>query len=53
MAMVTTRDRALRGWIHAEHDRYFATFADRRVLLEAFHASVGHDVAVRTARSAS
>ena len=45
MAMVTTSDRALRGWIHAEHDRYFSTFADRRVLLEAFHASVGHDVA--------
>jgi pimeloyl-ACP methyl ester carboxylesterase len=45
MAMVTTPDRALRGWIHAEHDRYFSTFADRRVLLEAFHASVEHDVA--------
>lgn len=45
MAMVTTPDRALRGWIHAEHDRYFSTFADRRVLLEAFHASVAHDVA--------
>jgi pimeloyl-ACP methyl ester carboxylesterase len=44
MAMVTTDDRALRGWIHAEHDRYFSTFSDRRVLLEAFHASVGHDV---------
>ncbi len=44
MAMVTTPDRALRGWIHAEHDRYFSTFADRRVLLEAFHASVEHDV---------
>jgi pimeloyl-ACP methyl ester carboxylesterase len=45
MAMVTTPDRDLRGWIHAEHDRYFATFSDRRVLLEAFHASAGHDVA--------
>ena len=44
LAMVTTPDRALRRWIHAEHDRYFSTFADRRVLLEAFHASVGHDV---------
>lgn len=45
LAMVTTPDRALRGWIHAEHGRYFSTFADRRVLLEAFHASIGHDVA--------
>jgi pimeloyl-ACP methyl ester carboxylesterase len=45
VAMVTTPDRALRGWIHAEHGRYFSGFADRRVLLEAFHASIGHDVA--------
>lgn len=43
-AMVTTHDRALRRWIHAEHDRYFSGFADRRVLLEAFEASIGHDV---------
>lgn len=44
VAMVTTRDAALRRWIHAEHDRYFSGFADRRTLLEAFHASVGTDV---------
>jgi pimeloyl-ACP methyl ester carboxylesterase len=44
VAMATTRDAALRRWIHAEHDRYFSTFADRRTLLEAFHASVRHDV---------
>lgn len=43
-AMVTTRDRALRRWIHREHDRHFGRFADRRVLLEAFDASVSHDV---------
>jgi pimeloyl-ACP methyl ester carboxylesterase len=45
VAMVTTGDRDLRRWIHAEHDRYFSGFADRRTLLEAFHASVGTDVA--------
>lgn len=45
VAMVTTDDRVLRRWIHAEHDRYFSGFADRRTLLEAFHASVGTDVA--------
>lgn len=45
VAMATTPDAALRRWIHAEHDRYFSTFADRRTLLEAFHASVRHDVA--------
>ncbi len=44
-AMTTTSDPALRRWIHAEHGRYFAGFADRRVLLEAFHASIRHDVA--------
>lgn len=44
-AMATTRDRDLRRWIHAEHGRYFSTFADRRTLLAAFAASVGHDVA--------
>lgn len=45
VAMATTPDAALRRWIHAEHGRYFSTFADRRTLLEAFHASVRHDVA--------
>ncbi|GAA0895537.1 alpha/beta fold hydrolase [Pseudonocardia zijingensis] len=44
VAMATTPDAALRRWIHAEHGRYFSTFADRRSLLEAFHASVRHDV---------
>ena len=44
VAMVTTPDPALRRWIHAEHGRYFASFANRRVLLEAFHASISHDV---------
>ena len=44
VAMATTRDPALRRWIHAEHDRYFSTFADRRTLLQAFHASVRRDV---------
>ena len=43
-AMTTTPDPALRRWIQAEHGRYFAGFANRRVLLEAFHASISHDV---------
>jgi pimeloyl-ACP methyl ester carboxylesterase len=45
VAMATTPDRALRRWIHAEHGRYFSTFANRDVLMEAFHASVSTDVA--------
>lgn len=43
-AMATTRDRALRRWIHAEHGLRFSGFADRRVLLEAFDASISSDV---------
>lgn len=50
VAMVKTRDRALRRWIHAEHDRYFGGFADLRVLLEAFEASVSHGVDETAAR---
>lgn len=44
VAMAKTRDAGLRRWIHAEHDRYFSGFADRRTVLEAFRASVSSDV---------
>jgi pimeloyl-ACP methyl ester carboxylesterase len=44
IAMVTTTDAGLRRWIHAEHDRYFSSFAGRASLLEAFTASVTHAV---------
>lgn len=44
VSMAKTRDRELRRWIHAEHDRYFSGFATRDMLLEAFRASVSHDV---------
>lgn len=44
IAMATTRDRSLRRWIHEQHDRHFSAFADRRVVLEAFRASVSNDV---------
>lgn len=43
--MAITRDRTLLRWIHDQHRCYFGTFADRRVLLEAFTASVTHHVA--------
>ncbi len=43
-AMVVTRSPQLRRFIHAEHRRWFAGFADRRVLLEAFDASIADDV---------
>jgi pimeloyl-ACP methyl ester carboxylesterase len=44
IAMAKTRDRERRRFIHDQHDRYFSAFADRRVVLEAFRASVGSDV---------
>jgi pimeloyl-ACP methyl ester carboxylesterase len=44
MAMVKTRRRPLRRWVHDQHDRYFSAFSNRRVVLEAFRASVGSDV---------
>ena len=44
MALTKTRDRALRRWIHAEHHRYFSAYANRRVVVEGFDASVSHHV---------
>lgn len=49
-AMAKTRDRGLRSWIHGQHDSYFSAFSDRRVVLEAFRASVSHDVSEYAAR---
>lgn len=43
-AMAKTRDRPLRAWIHGQHDSFFSAFSDRRVVLQAFRASVAHDV---------
>ena len=42
--MAKTRSRALRAWIHDQHHRYFSSFANRRVLAEAFRASVSDAV---------
>lgn len=42
--LAKTRDKGLRAWIHNQHDRYFSGYASRRVVLESFRASVGHDV---------
>ncbi|WP_314101349.1 alpha/beta hydrolase [uncultured Frigoribacterium sp.] len=52
LAMVKTRDGALRRWIHDQHDSYFSRFADRRVVLDAFRASVSSDVSSYAARVA-
>jgi pimeloyl-ACP methyl ester carboxylesterase len=50
LAMVKTRDRGLRRWIHDQHDTYFSRFSDRRVVLEVFRASVSSDVSSYAAR---
>ncbi|MFF2390188.1 alpha/beta fold hydrolase [Agromyces sp. NPDC058104] len=44
VTMAKTGERELRRWIHDQHDRYFSDFGDRDQLLEAFRASVSHDV---------
>lgn len=44
LAMLKSRDRDLRRWVHDQHDRYFSAFADRTSVLEAFRTSVTHDV---------
>lgn len=44
LAMVKTKDPALRAFVHGQHDTYFSSFADRDVLQDAFVASVTHDV---------
>ena len=44
IVLAKTRDPALRRWIHNQHDRYFSAYANRRVVMEAFTASIGHHI---------
>jgi pimeloyl-ACP methyl ester carboxylesterase len=44
LAMVTTKNVALRRWIHEQHHRYFSRYADRSTVLAGFSASVSSDV---------
>ncbi|GAT73092.1 alpha/beta fold hydrolase [Microbacterium hydrocarbonoxydans] len=44
ITMAKTKDRALRRFIHDQHDTYFSRFSDRDVLRDAFVASVSSDV---------
>jgi pimeloyl-ACP methyl ester carboxylesterase len=44
VTMAKTRDKALRRWIHGQHDEYFSVFDGRRAVLEAFQTSVRNDV---------
>lgn len=42
--MTKTRNRALRAWIHRQHDENFSDFASRRVVNEAYRASTSECV---------
>lgn len=53
VAMAKTRQKGLRRFIHDQHDRYFSAFSDRRVVLEAFQASVSSDVSSYARRIAA
>jgi len=50
LAMVKTKESALRRFVHDQHDRYFSAFASRDTVLEAFRASVSHHVGEYAAR---
>lgn len=52
LAMVKTKDPTLRAFVHDQHDRYFSVFSDRDTLMQAFQASVSHDVSEYAARIA-
>ena len=44
ITMAKTKDRELRRWIHAEHDRYFSDYDSARSVVEGFEASIGDHV---------
>lgn len=44
VAMAKTKDRELRRWIHAEHDRYFSDYATPTTVVEGFEASISDHV---------
>ncbi|MET4158098.1 alpha/beta hydrolase [Agromyces sp. PvR057] len=44
VTMAKTKSKALRRWIHDQHDTYFSAFGTRDSVLEGFTTSVSHDV---------
>lgn len=42
--MTKSKNRNLRRWIHAQHDANFNDFANRRVAIEGYTASISHNV---------
>ncbi|GAA2173202.1 alpha/beta hydrolase [Agrococcus versicolor] len=44
LVMTKSRDRAMRRWIHDQHDRYFSAFATRTSVVDAFETSISTNV---------
>jgi pimeloyl-ACP methyl ester carboxylesterase len=44
IVMTKTWNRQLRAWVHAQHDQNFNDFANRRVVIEGYRASISTDV---------
>jgi pimeloyl-ACP methyl ester carboxylesterase len=44
--LAQTKDRALRRWIHQQHDIYFSRYANRDLVVEGFEASISNDVSM-------
>ena len=46
MSIVMTKswNRELRSWVHAQHDANFNDFANRKVAIEGYNASISHNV---------
>jgi pimeloyl-ACP methyl ester carboxylesterase len=42
--MTKTWKRELRNWVHEQHDANFNDFANRRVAIEGYNASISHNV---------
>lgn len=44
IVMTKSKNRRLRTWVHAQHDANFNDFANRRVAIEGYSASISHNV---------
>ncbi|QCR19229.1 alpha/beta fold hydrolase [Agrococcus sp. SGAir0287] len=44
VVMTKSRDRAMRRWIHDQHDRYFSAFASRASVVDGFETSISTNV---------
>ena len=44
IVMTKSHNRELRNWVHEQHDANFNDFANRRVAIEGYNASISHNV---------